>query len=456
VQPGTLFAAVRGERADGHAFVQQAVQSGAVAILGDRPDTTQLDGVPYLAVARPREALGIVAHALAGNPSKAMKVIGVTGTNGKSSSVALTNRVLETAGRATASFGTLGYAIGGETFPARHTTPFAEELADMFRRARNSGITHVVMEVSSHALDQGRVAGIEFDVASLTNVTQDHLDYHKDMDAYRRAKLLLFERLQGPGRFAVVNNDDPSAPHFVAATKVPCYTYGAQADCRATCVRVGVGRTAFTAETPWGVAPVEMRLVGLHNVSNALCAIAVCGGLDVPLATITEGIASVERVPGRFEQVNAGQPFQVVVDYAHTEDGVRNVLQAARAICRGRVIAVFGCGGDRDRGKRPLMGAAAAQLADYSVITSDNPRTEDPERIVLDIEVGMQREGRKKGEDYEIVLDRASAIRRGIGMARTGDLVLIAGKGHEDYQILGTERIHFDDLEVARAVLEEL
>lgn len=453
-RPGTVFVATPGDHADGHDFAAQAVAQGAVAVLGARPGLSEWTGVPYLRAEHPRKAAGVLAHRLLGDPSRSMTVVGYTGTNGKSSSVLLTRHVLGRNGRPAAAFGTLGYTIGGETFAARHTTPFAEELADMFGRARDAGLAHVAMEVSSHAIEQERIAGIEFDVAAFSNLTQDHLDFHKTMDAYRRAKVRLFERIEGPGRFTVVNADDPNAPAFIAASRVPCHTYGASGDLRAEDISLQVNRTRFTVRTPWGDAAVEMRLLGRHNVSNALGVIAVCAGLGVPIERVAEALGEAPNVPGRFEHVDAGQDFQVIVDYAHTDDGLSNVLRAARAICQGRVLCVFGCGGDRDRGKRPKMARVSAELADFSVITSDNPRTEVPERIIDDIEVGMKEVGRVRGQDYLVIVDRASAIRRALEMARPGDLVMIAGKGHEDYQILGTERIHFDDREVARDILE--
>ncbi|MDZ4859308.1 MAG: UDP-N-acetylmuramoyl-L-alanyl-D-glutamate--2,6-diaminopimelate ligase, partial [Candidatus Hydrogenedentes bacterium] len=349
--------------------------------------------------------------------------------------------------------GTIGYDIAGTVYEAKHTTPFGEELAEMFARARDAGETHVVMEVSSHALEQDRVAGIHFACAAFTNLTQDHLDYHKDMDSYRNAKLLLFQRIEGEGSFTAVNLDDPAARAFQEASRVPCHTFGKNGDYRAVNPSIGAHRTQFTLQTPSGAAPVTMRMLGKHNVSNALCAAAICGGLGLPVNTIATALASIESVPGRFEHVDAGQDFQVIVDYAHTDDGLRNVLVAAREICNGRVIAVFGCGGDRDKGKRPKMGRVAAELADFAIVTSDNPRSEDPERILLDIEVGLQHAGKRKYDDYLMILDRKEAMQTAIGMAKPGDLVLIAGKGHEDYQLLGHTRIHFDDREIAREIL---
>ncbi len=453
VVPGTLFVAVGGGRADGHDYAEAAANAGAAAILGDRADLTELHGVPYIFVAHPREALGVLAHHLAGDPTKAMTVVGITGTNGKSSSVVLAQHVLNACGAPTSCFGTLGYDIAGEMIPAPHTTPFGEDLAEMFRRAHAAGQTHVVMEVSSHALEQERVAGIDFNVAMFTNLTQDHLDYHQDMGQYRDAKLRLFERVTGEGRFTVVNWDDPSAPAFLKASHVPCITYGHEGDCRARDIDMASGRTHFAVDTPWGEADVDLGLLGRHNVSNALGVIAICGGLGLPLENVTEALSKAPCVPGRFEHVDAGQDFQVIVDYAHTDDGLRNVLQASREICDGRVIVVFGCGGDRDRGKRPKMARVAADLADYGILTSDNPRTEDPGQILQDVEAGMMAAQKKKPDDYDVISDRADAIRQGISMAKPGDLVMIAGKGHEDYQILGETRIHFDDREVARSAL---
>ncbi|MFP4501579.1 MAG: UDP-N-acetylmuramoyl-L-alanyl-D-glutamate--2,6-diaminopimelate ligase [Candidatus Hydrogenedentota bacterium] len=453
VRPGTLFVAVHGDHTDGHAYAEQAVSQGAPAVVGDRAAVDNVAGAPYLYASSPRRVLGLLAHALAGHPSRTMVVIGVTGTNGKSSTAFLIQAILAHAGHPCANFGTLGYDVGGEILPASLTTPFPEQLAHAFCEAQKRRISHVVMEASSHALDQDRVAGIAFDVAAFTNLTQDHLDYHADMEAYRRAKLKLFEGVSGEGRFTVINSDDPAATFFVAVSRTPFYQYGRSGDVYAESIQAGRDGTTFRLKTPWGDAPVNMPLLGRHNVWNALCAAAVCGGLGIPVAQVAQGLAALVCVPGRFEPVFAGQDFQVVVDYAHTGDALDNVLQAGRALCNGRLIVVFGCGGDRDKGKRPKMGKVAAKRADYTVLTSDNPRTEDPARILLDIETGMQGAGAKKGQHYEVIPERAGAIARAIALANSGDLVLIAGKGHEDYQIVGTERRHFDDRETARELL---
>ena len=454
VRPGMIFVAVKGEKSDGHAYIDAAVRAGAVAVVGEQ-GCGDACPVPYIAVPRPRAAAGEIAHGLAGYPSRDMCVIGVTGTNGKSSIVTLVAHILRECGVNAAAIGTLGYEVGGVLHNAPHTTPFGPDLANLFKIARDAGQTHLVMEVSSHALSQERVAGIEFTVGAFTNLTQDHFDYHGDMADYRAAKLKLFERIQGAKKFTVVNIDDPSGPIFQAASRTLCHTYGSQGDCRARDVTMKGGRSRFTVKTPWGSAPVETRLLGLHNVSNVLCATAICGGLGMPLPDVCAAIGTLPSVPGRFESVDAGQEFQVIVDYAHTDDGLRNVLEAARAICTGRVITVFGCGGDRDRTKRPKMAAVSAALSDYSIVTSDNPRTEDPQRIIEEVVAGMKQCGKTEGAHFAIIADRATAIAEAVSMARPGDLVMIAGKGHEDYQILGAERIHFDDREVARAVLEQ-
>ena len=454
VVPGSVFGAMEGEDGNGHDFVDDAVKRGAIAILGDRPGITALAGVPYLYTSEPRRVLGVAAHRLAGAPSASMRVVGVTGTNGKSSIVTLIRHVLRHAGFKTAAFGTLGHVFEDETVTTSYTTPFPEDLVELFRRAASTGHTHVAMEVSSHALAQDRVAGIVFDVAVFTNLTQDHLDYHETMDVYREAKLRLFRNLSGEGAFGVVNREDPSADFFIDAAPVKCYTYGAGGDCRSRKVRTAPSGTRFAAVTPWGETEVVMKLVGLHNVSNVLAVMTVCGGLGVDVATTASALAGFEAVPGRFERVDCGQPFQVIVDYAHTEDGLRNVLRAARAICSKRIVTVFGCGGDRDRTKRPKMAAAVAELGDFAVVTSDNPRTEDPHLILLDIEAGMQHAGAKRDADYVVMEDRREAIATAIAMAAPGDLVLIAGKGHEDYQILGTTKVPFDDRQVAREALE--
>ena len=453
IKPGDIFVAVAGDHADGHAFAGNAATSGAVAILGNRPGLSQFEELPYLYAENPRLAAALIAHQLAGDPTAHLAVIGITGTNGKSSTALLAQSIFQQAGHPTSNYGTLGYEIGGTMHAAAHTTPFGDELARLFKQSVDTGDTCVVMEVSSHALDQERVAGIHFRGAAFTNLTQDHLDYHATMDAYRAAKLKLFQRLSGSEAFAVVNKADSAAPAFEAASSVRTITYGPGGTIQAKDIKLGMGQTRFTLVTPEARREVSINLLGLHNVQNALCAASIGYGMKLELDAIAAGLEKVARVPGRFDAVDCGQDFFVIVDYAHTEDGLKNVLEAARALCKGRIITVFGCGGDRDRGKRPKMGKTAGTLSDYCVLTSDNPRSEDPHRILLDVEVGLQRAGKSKEEDYVVIESREEAIRHAIARAKKGDLVMIAGKGHEDYQILADKTIHFDDREVAALAL---
>lgn len=452
VGPGSLFVAVQGERSDGHDYIDEAVGAGAVALLSE----CELSNVtiPVLVVPHARRALGLIAHRLQGDPSVGMTVIGVTGTNGKSSTVTIIEHISRSAGHTVACFGTLGYIVAGKHRDAPHTTPFNEDLAALFGEARDAGCTHVVMEVSSHALEQERVSGIAFDGAVFTNLTQDHLDYHADMDEYRDEKLKLFRSITPETGFTVANAEDPCFDAFAEAGARIQWAFGEGGDVFAEDVHLDANRTDFMLDTPWGRARCSMGLLGQHNVSNFLGAVAVCGAMGISIDSIAEAARTLPSIPGRFEAIDCGQPYHVIVDYAHTEDGLRNVLIAARAICSGTLRVVFGCGGDRDKTKRPKMAVVAAELADYGIITSDNPRSESPERILLDTEVGMQRAGKKRGSDYEVMENRKEAIESALDAAEAGDLVMIAGKGHEDYQILNTGTIHFDDREVARAWLE--
>ncbi len=456
IQPGDVFVAISGGHFDGHVFARSAVQAGAVAVLGNQQGIATLEGTPYLYAEHPREVAALLAHQLAGDPTAKLCVIGITGTNGKSSTAMLAQSVLQRAGHPTSNFGTMGYEIGGTMLPAAHTTPFGDELARLLKQAVTAGDTHLVMEVSSHALAQERVAGIRFRAGAFTNLTQDHLDYHESMDAYRDAKLKLFRRISGENGFTVVNKHDPAASYFEEASSVPTITYGENGVVRARNVRLGMGNSRFTLCTPTREAEVTLQLLGHHNIQNALCAAAIGHGLGLDVETIAQGLADLRRVPGRFDAVNCEQDFFVIIDYAHTEDGLKNVLEAARTLCKGRIITVFGCGGDRDRGKRPKMGKTAGEMSDFCVLTSDNPRSEDPYRILLDVEVGLQKANRNKDDDYVVIESREEAIQHAIGLATRGDLVLIAGKGHEDYQILADKTIHFDDREVAVQALGAL
>ncbi len=460
VKPGSLFVAVRGERVDGHRFVAQAIGAGAAALVVEEPSAGP-SSVPVVRVRNTRKALGVLAGRFYGEPAFRLTLVGVTGTNGKTTTTYLCKALLEAVGRRVGLIGTVAYQIGADTIPASHTTPGAVELQTVLGRMRDAKLDSVVMEVSSHALALDRVAGCEFDVAVFTNLTQDHLDFHRDMDDYFRAKLLLFTGL-GEGsrkahpKRAIVNADDPRGAAVAAATKVPVWTYGIhrEADIRAEQVQLSLAGSRFTVKSPVGSFAVDSRLVGEHNVSNLLAAIGV--GLHEGLTPdqIRAGIAAASSVPGRFERVDAGQDFAVLVDYAHTDDALIRVLTTAQSLKTGRVITVFGCGGDRDRTKRPKMGRAATRLSDVVFLTSDNPRTEDPLAILAEVEVGVKEVLDPSRVRYEKIADRAQAIEAAIREARSGDTVVIAGKGHEDYQIIGTTKHHFDDREVARDAIE--
>ena len=460
VIPGSLFVAVRGERVDGHQFVSQAIAAGAVAVIAQESVNAGL--LPIVRVADSRKALGLVGSRFYGDPSAHLTMVGVTGTNGKTTTTYLCKALLEGVGRNVGLMGTVAYQIGSETIPATHTTPGALEFQGLLAKMRRAGLDSVVMEVSSHALAMDRTIGCEYDAAVFTNLTQDHLDYHRTMEEYFQAKLRLFTGLgQGRkrGQRAIINMDDPRGGQIRQACAVPAWGYAVQgrAELKAERVRLSMNGTAFTAATPAGTFAIESRLVGEHNVYNLLGAIGVALHAGASCDQVRESVSRVNSVPGRFESVVAGQDFMVVVDYAHTEDALVRLLTAAQAIKTERIITIFGCGGDRDRGKRPKMGQAAVFFSDIVVLTSDNPRTEDPMAILREVEVGVREALQQRSQvEYHLVPDRREAIRMAVRLARTGDIVLIAGKGHEDYQIIGTTKIHFDDREVAREAIGQL
>ncbi len=460
VTPGSLFVAVKGERVDGHQFVSQAVKAGAAAVMAQ--ESVETGPIPFVRVVDSRKALGLVGSRFYGDPSSHLTVVGVTGTNGKTTTTYLCKSLLEGLGRKVGLIGTVAYQIGSETIPASHTTPGALELQGLLARMTQSGLNSVVMEVSSHALAMDRTAGCEYDAAVFTNLTQDHLDYHRTMEEYFQAKLRLFTGLgrgEKLGQRAIINMDDPRGSQICQACSVPVWGYAVngRGDLKAEQVRLAMSGTTFTAATPAGTFDVESRLVGEHNVYNLLAAIGVALHAGATCDQVRESVTRVNNVPGRFESVAAGQDFMVVVDYAHTEDALVRLLTAAQAIKTQRIITVFGCGGDRDRGKRPKMGRAAVLSSDVVVLTSDNPRTEDPMAILREVEVGVREALQQRGHvEYHLVPDRREAIGLAVRSARKGDIVLIAGKGHEDYQIIGTKKIHFDDREVAREAIQHL
>ena len=460
VTAGSLFVAVKGERVDGHRFVEQAIKAGAGAVVAQA--TVASGPVPFVRVADSRKALGLLGSRFHGDPSAHLKMIGVTGTNGKTTTTYLCKSLLEGIGRRVGLIGTVGYQIGQETLPASHTTPGALDLQALLAKMVEGGLNAAVMEVSSHALALDRTAGCEYDVTVFTNLTQDHLDFHHTMDEYFEAKLRLFTGLAGgqkAGKRAIVNLDDPRGGAILAACPVPAWGYAikSQTDIKAERVRLSLAGTTFTAATPAGSFAVESRLVGEHNVYNLLGAIGVALHSGATSDQVCEAAAQITNVPGRFERVSSGQDFTVVVDYAHTEDALLRLLTAAQALKTGRIITVFGCGGDRDRGKRPKMGRAAVEYSDVVVLTSDNPRTEDPMAILREVEVGVRDAlARRSHVQYHLVPDRREAIGAAIREAHRDDMVLIAGKGHEDYQIIGTKKFHFDDREVAREAIQQL
>jgi UDP-N-acetylmuramoyl-L-alanyl-D-glutamate--2,6-diaminopimelate ligase len=448
VGPGTLFFCVPGEKVDGHEFGPAVVEAGAAGLVVER----ELEvGVPQAVVADARAAMAPLAARFEGDPTARLRVVGVTGTNGKTTTAFLLREILEAAGTPCGLLGTVKQVVGGAEEEVVRTTPEAIDLQATFRRMLEAGDRACAMEVSSHALALRRADAIHFEVALFTNLTQDHLDFHADMEDYFLAKRKLFEA--GPGT-AVVNADDPYGRRL--AEELECVTFsaeGAAADYAAREVRFDAGGAEFRVALPDG-GEIEVRtgLPGHFNVANALGAFAAARALGVEPEAAAAGLARAGRVPGRFEPIEEGQGFAVLVDYAHTPDSLENVLRAARRLTEGRVISVFGAGGDRDRDKRPKMGRAGAELSDLAVITSDNPRSEDPEAIVAEVAAGAE-----GAEELEVVVDRREAIGLALGRARSGDTVVIAGKGHEQGQEFEDGRkIPFDDREVAREELRKL
>jgi len=464
VVPGSLFVCVRGFRQDGHAFIADAARRGAVAVMVER-DPATLDipaDLTVIQVADTHAGLAAVACRFFDNPSASLRLIGVTGTNGKTTTTYLAEAILAAAGRRVGLLGTIEYRCGPATFPGERTTPESSDLQSLLARMRELGAWGAVMEVSSHSLALHRVDGCEFDAGIFTNLTQDHLDFHGSMQAYAEAKARLFRMLgtdrRKPGEAAaILNAEDPWTPFMREATRARVIAFGiaAEADLRVRGMALTLDGIRASVESPWGALEVASPLVGRHNLANILAAAGACLHLGVDRDQVQAGIGSLRAVPGRFEKVEASQPFGVVVDYAHTPDAVERVLQTAREYATGQVIALFGCGGDRDRGKRPLMGEAAARLADFVVITSDNPRSEEPLSILAEIEAGV-RKAHRGSERHVTIPERREAIAFALARARDGDLVVIAGKGHETSQILRDRTIPFDDRVVAREALAAL
>lgn len=457
VERGFVFVAMQGGSFDGHSFIGDAVRSGACAIVAER----EVPGIPYgvgfVVVPNGRKALGEIAAVFYGHPSREMKLIGVTGTSGKTTVTHLLQSVFGASGARSGLIGTLGAKIDDELIPTAHTTPESADIQRILRYMADRGVEVVAMEASSHGLHQGRTLGCEFDCGVFTNIARDHLDYHLTFENYLDAKMILFRdypRMSGKPFKAVLNADDPSWTRFKEGTAGEVLTFGVAnaADVTASNAEVTDSSVSFDMAFRGRAVRVSLAIGGEFNVYNALSAAAAGLALGLDIDVVVRGLARASRVPGRFEAIECGQDFGVIVDYAHTPDELENVLRTARNLTRGRLIVVFGCGGDRDKGKRPIMGGIAADLADIAVVTSDNPRTEDPDAIIAQILEGIPKSGNAA---VEVIPDRREAIFRAVAIAGTGDVVVIAGKGHEDYQIFADRTIHFDDREVAREALSE-
>ncbi len=480
VRLGGLFFALRGEASDGHRFIAAAVEKGAVAVVLE-DEAYAPAGVTWIRVADARLAMSLMAAAFYRHPTATVPLVGITGTNGKTTTTYLVEAILEEAGLPAAVLGTVSYRFQEWATPAPHTTPESADLQRILRELVDRGAKGVVMEVSSHALEQRRVDGCTFDVGVFTNLTRDHLDYHRDMASYLASKRRLFAELLAPDaakpdRRAVVNADDPYGESIAAASACSVISYGLSYAAAVTMREVdfSVAGIAGILVTPDGEIPVSSPMVGRFNLYNILAAAGVGVALDISLDAIARGIAGHKRVPGRLERIDNDRGVSLLVDYAHTGDALENVLGTLRDLSPRRIITVFGCGGDRDRGKRPVMGEISGRLSDLSVVTSDNPRTEEPRAIISEIREGIlplgireytseelagiagrsDAAGLEKG--FVMVENRREAIRLAVRLARPGDIVLLAGKGHEDYQIIGREKQHFDDREEAAAAFREM
>lgn len=441
VRPGDLFVAIRGYATDGHQYIGKALEQGAAAIVCEEAPA----GVPAVVVENARRALAEIAANRFGHPADSMVMLGVTGTNGKTTTTYLVKHMLEDAGHKVGLIGTNQNLIGDEVVETERTTPESYELHALFARMRDAGCTHVIMEVSSHSLVLDRVHGIHFAVGAFTNLTQDHLDFHKTMEEYRKAKALLFT-ISDKG---VINLDDPAAGAMLADAKCPCLTFSCEkdaADLTAKNLKLHADGVEFVAATRGDLARVKLPIPGHFSAENALTALGIVLQLGMPLADAAKSLATATGVKGRVEVVPTDTDYTVLIDYAHSPDGVENVLRAVRGFARGRVVALFGCGGDRDRTKRPKMGKIAADLADFCIVTSDNPRTEDPKAIIDDILEGMK--GTKT--PMQVIVDRPEAIHWALAHAKKDDIIVLMGKGHETYQEVNHVKHHMDEREIVR------
>ncbi|WP_318504900.1 UDP-N-acetylmuramoyl-L-alanyl-D-glutamate--2,6-diaminopimelate ligase [Bacillus sp. T3] len=454
VQPGCLFICVKGYTVDGHQFAPSAVSNGAVAVIAER----ELDlDVPVIVVKNTIRAMAVLADQFYGHPTKKLHLIGITGTNGKTTTSHLIEKILADAGKKTGLIGTMYTKIGDVVEETKNTTPESLTLQKTFKRMVDAGVEAAVMEVSSHALDMGRVHGCDYNTAVFTNLTQDHLDYHHTMEEYKRAKGLLFSQLGNTfdvktPKFAILNVDDEASLGYEKSTAAHILTYGIdfEADLRATNIRMNASGTSFELKTPIGIEKVTMKLIGKFNIYNVLASIASGLVYGIPLSQIIASIEEVQGVSGRMELVDEGQSYAVIVDYAHTPDSLENVLKTIQQFAEKRIFVVVGCGGDRDKTKRPLMAQIAVKYGTDPIFTSDNPRSEDPNAILNDMEAGVLSKA-----DYRVIVDRKEAITFAIDSANRDDIILIAGKGHETYQIIGEQILSFDDRIVAKEAIKE-
>ena len=459
ITQGALFVCMEGVHVDGHKFIPQAKEKGAVAIVTQlKLQPEEAEGLTVLQVPDLKKALQAVVPFFHDYPARSMRVIGITGTNGKTSISYMVRAMLRRMGCRVGLIGTIQIMIEDQVLPIHNTTPDVVDLQRTLAMMREANMDYVVMEVSSHALDQNRVAGIEFDTAVFTNLTQDHLDYHKTLENYKKAKTILFDLVSQPGikngKTAVVNIDDAAGQDMLAHSKCRHITYAInrEASLQAENIQVLASGAQFDIKIGEGHLPLKLQITGIFNVYNVMAAVGAALAEGVPGPVIKSCMEEFASVPGRFELVRGGQDFAVIVDYAHTPDGLENILETARQIAKRRIITVFGCGGDRDNTKRPIMGRIAAKLSDYVVATSDNPRSEDPQRILDMVKAGVEEAIGSKPHEY--IIDRRLAIFRAVELAEKDDIVIIAGKGHENYQILHDKTIHFDDKEVALEAIQ--
>jgi len=446
-----IFVAIKGTHCDGHEYIDDAIEKGARVVLVQSHDTRHKsqEKAQFIVVNDTRKAMARLVAEFYGNPSKSVRVVGITGTNGKTTISYLLEAILREAGKNPAVIGTVNYRFNQKILPSKNTTPGPQELQPLLKEMLDSGVDYALMEVSSHALDQDRVGAIDFHSAIFTNLTQDHLDYHQTMENYFLAKTKLFKNIH-VNAFAVINNDDTYAKTLKALTRARVITYGLKynVDALAKDIKFDLSHTEFTLRWKGKEEKINSRLIGRHNVYNILASVAWAMNEGISFELIKSAIEKFDLVPGRLERIDSKKGFFCFVDYAHTEDALYNVINALKEVCKQKIILVFGCGGERDKTKRPKMGKVATDLADSAIITNDNPRSEDPLEIVSDIKKGITK------DNYCVILDRREAIKKALNLARPGDAVLIAGKGHENYQILKEQRIAFDDREVVAECLK--